>query len=312
MTEITASLVKTLREKTGAGMMDCKKALAEVNGNLEEAVDWLRKKGLAAAAKKAGRVAAEGLVGVASSSDHRVATVVEINAETDFVSKNEHFQKMVSTIASTITTNDVTLDTVLDAAYPGGESQTIQDEITRLIAVIGENMNLRRFIKLSVTDGVVATYIHGGVAPGLGRIGVAVALESKGDQDKLLEFGKKIAMHIAATQPIALDISDVDPSILEREKSILTEQANASGRPPETIAKMVEGRIRKFYEESVLLEQVFVIDGKAKVKDVITSMEKEVGAPIQLKSFVRYLLGDGIEKQESDFVAEVLAQSKTA
>lgn len=312
MAEITATMVKTLREKTGAGMMDCKKALAEVDGDLEAAVDWLRKKGLAAAAKKAGRVAAEGLVGIAGADDFKSASVVEINSETDFVAKNEHFQKMVSQVAALTRSTDFTVETLLAASLPGAEAATVGEEITRLVAVIGENMNLRRITTLKVTNGAVATYIHGAVVPGLGRIGVAVALESTASQDKLLELGRKIAMHIAAAHPLALNLEGIDPALLERERNILTEQAQASGRPAETIAKMVEGRIRKFYEESVLLEQAYVIDGKTKIRDVVANFASEAGVPVELTGYVRYQLGEGIEKEETDFAAEVLAQSKIA
>ncbi len=312
MTEITATLVKTLREKTGAGMMDCKKALGEVAGDLEAAIDWLRTKGLAAAAKKAGRVAAEGLVGVANAADNKSAALVEINAETDFIAKNEQFQAMVSQAATAAATGVTTVEGLLAAAYTGTESATLSDEITRLIAVIGENMNLRRVTTVSVTNGAVATYVHGAVAPGIGRIGVAVALESTGDQEKLLDFGRKLAMHVAAAHPIALTTGEVDPALLERERAILTEQALASGRPAEMIEKMVEGRIRKFYEESVLLEQAYVLDGKTKIRDAVAAFATEIGAAVELKCFVRYLLGDGIEKVETDFAAEVMAQAKTA
>jgi elongation factor Ts len=309
MTEISANLVKTLREKTGAGMMDCKKALNEVGGDLEAAIDWLRKKGLAAAAKKAGRVAAEGLVGVAGSGT--AAAAVEINAETDFVARNPHFQAMVSQVAEIAAKTQLTEEALLAAPFTG-EAPTVGDEITRLISVIGENMNLRRVVRLSVSAGVVSTYMHSATAPGLGRIGVLVALESTADASKLQELGKKLAMHVAAAAPQALRIEDVDSSSLEREKAILVDQAKASGRPDDVIQKMVEGRIRKFYEEIVLLEQAYVIDGKTKISDVVAQTAKELGTPITLTGFVRYALGEGIEKQESDFAAEVMAQAKVA
>lgn len=307
MVDISPSLVKELREKSGAGMMDCKKALAENNGDLEAAVDWLRKKGLAAAAKKAGRVAAEGLVGAAASGTS--AAVVEINAETDFIARNPHFQAMVIQAAEIAASGDYTVETLAKAPFKG-EAPTVGEEMVRLIAVIGENMSIRRIQRLSVSSGVVATYIHNATAPGLGRIGVLVALESTGDVAKLQEFGKKIAMHIAATSPQSLDVGSLDPAALERERAVLVEQARASGRPEDVIQKMVEGRVRKFYEEVVLLEQVFVMDGKTKVADVVEQFAKEIGAPVTLKAFARFALGEGIERQESDFAAEVQAQAK--
>ncbi len=311
MTEITATLVKTLREKTGAGMMDCKKALNEVAGDLEAAVDWLRKKGLAAAAKKAGRVAAEGLVGIAARDDGKAAAVVEVNAETDFIARSEHFQAMVSQIASIAAAKDYTVETLLAAPYTG-ESVTVNDELTRLIALIGENMNLRRIERLSVANGAVATYMHNATAAGLGRIGVSVALESTGDAATLMDLGKRIAMHIAAAHPQALSIDKVDPEMLERERNILIDQARASGRPEDVIQKMVEGRVRKYYEEIVLLEQPFVMDGKTKISDVVAQAAKELGTDVTLTGFIRYSLGEGIEKEESDFAAEVMAQAKIA
>lgn len=305
MAEITATLVRDLREKTGAGMMDCKKALNETNGNLEEAVDWLRKKGLAAAAKKAGRVAAEGLVGVATQGTTGAA--VEINAETDFVARNANFQSMVSQATEIACQKDHTVDSLKAAAFKG-ESATVEGEITRLIAVIGENMNLRRVTRLSVNNGIVCSYVHNATAPGLGKIGVLVALESTGNTDKLNELGKKIAMHVAAANPQALRIADVNAADLDRERNVLVEQARASGRPEEIIQKMVEGRIRKYYEEVVLLEQTFVLDGQTKISEVVAQAAKEIGAPIELTGYVRYALGEGIEKTVSDFAAEVQAQ----
>ncbi len=307
MAEITAALVKELREKTGAGMMDCKKALAEVAGNLEEAIDWLRKKGLAAAAKKAGRVAAEGLVSVATAGISGV--IVEVNAETDFVARNDKFQDMVLGITEAALARDMSVNDLAGQIIPA-EGGTVQGAITHLVAVIGENISLRRVKRLSVNKGVVTSYIHNATAPGLGKIGVLVALESEAPTDKLNELGKKIAMHIAATQPQALSISEVDTSILERERAILIEQAKASGRPDDIIQKMVEGRIRKFYEEVVLLEQVFVMDPNQHVKDVVTSAGKELGTDVKLIAFERFALGEGIEKGECDFAAEVMAQAK--
>ncbi len=309
MAEITPNLVRELREKSGAGMMDCKKALVENNGDLEAAVDWLRKKGLAAAAKKAGRVAAEGLVGVAASGN--AAAVVEINAETDFIARNPQFQAMVLQAAEIAAASAHTVESLAQAPFKG-EAATLSEEITRLIAVIGENMNLRRVERLSVANGVVATYVHNATTPGLGRIGVLVALESTGDAAKLQDLGRKIAMHVAAATPQSLDIASLDPLALERERAVLVDQARASGRPEEVIQKMVEGRVRKFYEEVVLLEQIFVMDGKTKIADVIEQFAKEIGTPVVLKGFVRYNLGEGIEKEESDFAAEVQAQAGIA
>lgn len=305
MVEITAGLVRELREKSGAGMMDCKKALIEANGKIEDAIDWLRKKGLAAAAKKAGRIAAEGLVGVASSGTS--AALVEINAETDFVARNEKFQALVHNVADLAAKKSMSLEELKSAQY--NAEHTVDSEITHLIATIGENMNLRRSVRLSVPHGVISSYIHNATAPGLGKIGVLVALESTADATKLNELGKKIAMHIAAASPIALSIEEVDASDLERERSVLVEQARASGRPEEIIQKMVEGRIRKFYEEVVLLEQTFVLDGQTKVSDVVAQASKDLGAPVKLTSYVKYTLGEGIEKTETDFAAEVHAQA---
>ncbi len=304
MAEISAALVKELRDKTGAGMMDCKKALNETGGDLEGAVDWLRKKGLAAAAKKSGRVAAEGLVAVATQG--AVGAAVEVNAETDFVARNEKFQGFAAAAAELALGVDGDVEALKQAAYPGS-SHTVQDELTQLIATIGENMNLRRAARLSVSAGVVSSYIHSATAPGLGKIGVLVALESTGDQAKLAELGKSIAMHVAAARPDALDIGDVDSSAVERERNILAEQARASGKPEEIIQKMVDGRLRKFYEEVVLLEQTYVIDGESKVRKVVEAAAKDVGAPVKLTGFVRFALGEGIEKEESDFAAEVAA-----
>jgi elongation factor Ts len=308
MAEVSAAQVKELREKTGAGMMDCKKALAESGGDLEAAVDWLRKKGLSAAANKAGRTVAEGLVGVATQGT--VGAIVEINSETDFVSRNENFQNLVKQVVTIALAKDCTAEKLKDAAFPG-EGGTVTGEITRLIGVIGENMSLRRVTRLNVNQGVVASYVHSAIAPGLGRIGILVAIESSADPVKLTELGKKIAMHIAATQPKALSIADVDPSMLERERAILVDQARASGRPEEIIGKMVEGRLRKYYEEVVLLEQTFVIDGQTKVTDVVAATAKELGQPVSITGFVRFTLGEGIEKQQTDFAAEVNAQLKS-
>lgn len=304
MAEISAALVKELREKTGAGMMDCKKALAANEGNLEEAVDWLRKKGLAAAAKKSSRVAAEGLVAVATSGT--AGAVVEVNAETDFVARNDKFQAFASTVAGIALAGSGDVEALKQAAYPNA-AHAVQDELTSLIATIGENMNIRRSAKLSVGSGVVMSYVHSAIVPGLGKIGVLVALESTGDQAKLAELAKQLAMHVAAARPDALDIGDVDTAALDRERNILADQARASGKPEDIIAKMVEGRLRKYYEEVVLLEQIYVIDGESKVRKVVEAAAKTVGAPVKVAGFVRFALGEGIEKAESDFAAEVAA-----
>jgi elongation factor Ts len=306
MAEITASLVKELREKTGAGMMDCKKALTETSGDLEGAVDWLRKKGLAAAAKKAGRVAAEGLVAVATADT--VGAVVEVNSETDFVARNERFQAFANEAARQALTGNGDLDTLLQAQYPE-TGRTIAEEVTHMVATIGENMNLRRISRIEVGSGVVASYVHNALAPNLGKIGVLVGLESTGDRNRLAELGRQIAMHIAAARPEAVNIEDVDSTSLDRERSVLADQARASGKPEEIIAKMVEGRLRKYYEEVVLLEQVYVIDGENKVRKVVETVAKEIGAPIKIVGFTRFVLGEGIEKEQSDFAAEVAAQA---
>jgi elongation factor Ts len=303
MAQITASLVKVLREKTGAGMMDCKKALSETDGNVEAAVDWLRKSGLAAAAKKASRVAAEGLVAVNASGN--VGAAIEVNAETDFVSRNSEFQSFVSTVAGIALDKGEDTDAILNADF--GNNSTVQDTLTSLISTIGENMNLRRAQSLSVSSGVVSSYVHNATAPGLGRIAVLVALESKGDVAVLEGVGKQLAMHVAAASPRWATVDEVDQAELERERTILTDQAKDSGKPEEIIAKMVEGRLRKFYEETVLLEQVSVIDGESKISKTLEQAGQDAGAPVTLKGFVRYVLGEGVEKDESDFAAEVAA-----
>ncbi|MGF1610847.1 MAG: translation elongation factor Ts [Kiloniellales bacterium] len=305
MAEITAALVKELRETSGAGMMDCKKALTESGGDIEAAVDWLRKKGLAAAAKKAGRVAAEGLIGVAASGT--TGAVVEVNAETDFVARNEQFQNFVRQVAGLALKSGGDLEALKAQPYPGS-GRSVADELTQMIATIGENMNLRRLAVLSVSAGIVASYVHNQAAPGLGKIGVLVALDSTGDQDKLATLGKQLAMHVAAAAPQAVDASGVDPEALARERDVLAEQARASGKPEEIIQKMVEGRLRKFYEDVCLLEQAFVIDGESKVRKVLEQAAKELGAPVKVTGFVRFMLGEGIEREETDFAAEVAAQ----
>jgi elongation factor Ts len=305
MAEVTAATVKELRERTGAGMMDCKKALAETNGDMEAAVDWLRAKGLAAAAKKSGRVAAEGLIGVAVE-DNRGA-VVEVNSETDFVAKNEQFQDFVRTVTSLALQGAGTVENLLAASYPGGG--TVEEKLTSNIATIGENQSVRRSAVLHVGEGRVVSYVHNAAAPGLGKIGVLVALESSADQAELETLGKHLAMHIAAASPLALRGEDLDPAMVERERAIATEKANESGKPADIVAKMVEGGIAKFRKENALLSQLFVMDGKTKVEDVIAAKAKELGAPITLNAYIRFQLGEGIEKQESDFAAEVAAAS---
>jgi elongation factor Ts len=298
MAAITATLVKDLREKTGAGMMDCKRALTETDGDLEGAIDWLRTKGLAAAAKKSGRIAAEGLVGVASAPGK--AAVVEVNAETDFVARNETFQAFVETVARIALDVGDSLDAINATPFPGS-GRTVAEELTHLIATVGENMNLRRAKVLSVPKGVVATYMHNALRPGLGKIGVLAAVEADGELAALEALGRQVGMHVAAARPDALDIDAVDPAALEREKAVLTEQALASGRPANIIEKMVEGRIRKYYEEVVLLEQVWVHDGESRVRAVA----KKAG--VTLTGFARFQLGEGIEKPKEDFAAEVAA-----
>ena len=298
MAEITAALVKELREKTGAGMMDCKKALSQTDGNVEQAVDWLRTKGLAAAAKKSGRVTAEGLVGIATAP--QVAAMVEINAETDFVARNDGFQAFVESVARVALTVGEDIEALRAAMLPTG--RTVADEITHLIATIGENMSLRRARVLRVKSGVVASYMHAALRPGLGKIGVLAAVEAPSESEALELLGRQIGMHVAATRPTALDIDGVDPQALERERAVLVEQARASGKAEAIIEKMVDGRIRKYYEEVVLLEQVWVLDGESRVKVVV---QKAGG---KLVGFERFQLGEGIEKGDGgDFAAEVAA-----
>ncbi len=299
MAEITAALVKTLREQTGAGMMDCKKALTETDGDLEGAVDWLRKKGLSQAAKKSGRTAAEGLVGVVSVKNR--AAMVEVNAETDFVARNDRFQAFVETLARVALEVGEDLDALRAAPFPGSE-RNVGDELTHMVATIGENMTIRRARVLSVSSGVVATYMHAALRPGLGKIGVLVALEADNELDALETLGRQIGMHVAATKPDALDIDAVDPAALARERAVLTEQARASGKPDNVIEKMIEGRIRKYYEEVVLLEQVWVHDGESRVRAVV----KKAGG--RLVGFERFTLGEGVDKAPAgNFAAEVAA-----
>jgi len=309
MAEITASLVKELREKTGAGMMDCKKALNEVQGDLEKAVDWLRTKGLSAAAKKAGRVAAEGLVCAAANGTK--GAVIEVNAETDFVGRNEQFQKFVGNVAKIALDNGGDLPKVATAPYPG-TGRDVQGELTNLISTIGENMSLRRAASLSVADGVVVAYTHNKVSPPneLGKIGVLVALESNGDKAKLEPLAKQLAMHVASTNPQSLTVADLDNALIERERAVLAEKAGQSGKAADIIAKMVEGGLRKFHQEVVLLEQAFVMDGKTKVSKIVEDAAKQVGGPVRIAGFLRFALGEGIEKKSEDFAAEVAAQLK--
>ena len=292
----TATDVKNLRERTGAGMMDCKKALVENAGDMEGAIDWLRTKGLSAAAKKSGRVAAEGLVGVISSANR--GAMVEVNAETDFVARNETFQGFVAEVAKAALAIGEDIEAIKAAPFPG-TGRTVGEELTHLIATIGENMNIRRVRVFTVAQGVVATYVHSAVKPGLGKIGVLAAVEGPGELATLELLGRQIGMHVAATRPEALDTSAVDPAALDRERAVLAEQARASGKPEAIIEKMVEGRIRKYYEEVVLLEQVWVHDGDSRVKAVV----QKAGAV--LKGFARFHLGEGIEKPADDFAAEV-------
>ena len=304
MAQITAALVKELREKTGAGMMDCKKALGENHGDVEASIDWLRTKGLATAAKKAGRVASEGLVGIAI--DGTKGAVVEINAETDFVARNETFQDFVTTASNIALTTGNDVDALKAAPFPG-EERNVQEQLTHMIATIGENMSIRRVQTLSVDKGVVSSYIHTALAPGIGKIGVLVALETEADAAKADAFGKQLAMHVAAAKPQSVSRDDIDQEVVDRERAIFAEQARDSGKPAEIVEKMVEGRIRKFYEEACLVDQTFVIDGDSKVSTAIEAAGKEAGGPITLKGFSLFVLGDGIEKEEEDFAAEVAA-----
>jgi elongation factor Ts len=303
MTTITAAMVKELREKTGAGMMDCKTALSENDGDMEAAVDWLRTKGLASAAKKEGRVAAEGLVGLATEG--LTGAVVEINSETDFVARNEQFQEMVSTIATLALKADDT-EKLANMPYGSGDL-SVADHLKEMVGSIGENMVLRRSQNIEVSEGAIGSYTHNAAAPGLGRIGVLIALESSGDKAKLEELGRKLAMHVAAASPLAVTQDDIDPAVIERERTVLAEQAKESGKPENIIDKMVEGRLRKYYEEVALISQVYVVDGESKVGDVLKAAEADIGAPVKVTGFVRLALGEGIEKKEGDFAAEVAA-----
>jgi elongation factor Ts len=305
MAQITAALVKSLRDQSGAGMMDCKKALTETDGDLDAAVDWLRKKGLAAAAKKSSRIAAEGLVAV--KADGTKAAVIEVNSETDFVARNELFQTFVGDLADVVLASGVIeADAIAALDYPGS-GKTVSDVLTANISTIGENMNIRRAAVLEVEEGHVASYIHGAVAPGMGKIAVLVGLKSSAGDDVLAGLGKQLAMHIAAANPASLKEEDLDPALLEREKQVQMDKARESGKPENIIEKMIVGRMRKYLEEVVLLHQTFVIDGETKVSKVIADAAKEAGTDIELVSYIRLELGEGIEKKEEDFAAEVAA-----
>ncbi|MCZ4287573.1 translation elongation factor Ts [Hoeflea alexandrii] len=304
---ITAAMVKELRDKTGAGMMDCKKALGETDGNMEAAIDWLRAKGIAKADKKSGRTAAEGLIAVASEGNS--AVVVEVNSETDFVARNDAFQDLARSIASVAISTDGSADAVSAATVPS-TGKSVTDTVKDAIAHIGENMNFRRSAKLSVDDGIVATYVHNAVADGLGKLGVIVAVKSTGNKDALAAIGRQVAMHIAATNPLALTSGDVDPAVADRERNVFIEQARESGKPDAIIEKMVEGRMRKFYEEVALLSQAFVMNPDQTVGDAVKAAAADAGAPVEVTGFVRFQLGEGIEKEESDFAAEVAAAVK--
>ena len=304
MATITASMVKALRERTGAGMMDCKAALTEMAGDMEAAIDWLRTKGLAKAAKKSGRVAAEGLIGLAETKGR--AALVEINSETDFVARNEAFQDLVGKVAKLGLKCKGELAKLESAEFPGA-GKSVSEHIRELVGTIGENMTLRRTAVQSVKNGVVASYMHNASAPGLGKIGVLVALESDGDPEALAAIGKQVAMHVAATSPLAVRVDELDPKVIEKERSVLREQARESGKPDNIIEKMIDGRMRKFYEEVVLLEQTFVVDADTTVGKAVKAAEATVGAPITVKSFTRFALGEGIDKGDGDFAAEVAA-----
>ncbi len=304
MAEITAKMVKDLRDKTGAGMMDCKTALAETDGDMEAAIDWLRAKGFAKAAKKAGRTAADGLVGMAVKGTK--GALVEVNAETDFVARNDQFQKMVSEISKLALKAEGDVDKLAAATYPKTD-KPVSDYISEMIATIGENMRLRRTGFIKVSRGVVAGYMHNQMAPDMGKIGVIVGLQSTGDKEKLHALGKQLAMHVAATSPLAVDVDSLDPEIVERERSILMEQARESGKPDNIIEKMVEGRLNKYYQEVVLLKQALVTDPDNTVEKAVKAAEADVGAPIKVVGFERFALGEGIETEEQDFAAEVAA-----
>ena len=301
---LSVAMVKELREKSGAGMMDCKKALSENNGQMEEAIDWLRKKGLASVSKKSGRVAAEGLVGINVKSNSGV--IIEINSETDFVSRNEIFQNFVKTCAELALLKKSSIEDLKKLPYPGSD-RTVDEELANNIATIGENMNIRRLEFLEVSEGGLFSYIHNSTAEGLGRLGVLVSLESKLNVDELVTLGKQIAMHVAATSPKSLSIDDLDEKIVNRERQVLIDQAIASGKPKEIADKIVQGRMHKFYQEVVLSEQVSVLDGETKIKDLVKNFSKEKNSDIELTGFKIIKLGDGIEVEETNFAEEVAA-----
>ena len=301
---LSASTIKELREKSGAGMMDCKKALTETDGNMEEAIDWLRKQGLSAVAKKSGRVAAEGLIGVTINNNS--GAMVEINSETDFVARNELFQNFVKTCSTLVLSSKNDIEALKKLPFPNSD-RTVNQELANNIATIGENMNIRRVEFLEVSEGILVSYVHNNVADGLGRLGVLVALESKAENNNLLETGKQVAMHIAATSPKSLNIEDLDPQIVEREREVLIDQAMASGKPKEIAEKMVQGRMNKFYQEVVLNEQVSVVDGETKIKDLIKKLSSDINHDVKIKGFKILKLGDGIEVGESNFAADVAA-----
>ena len=303
MADITAALVKELRETSGAGMMDCKQALTETGGNMEEAVDWLRKKGLAAAAKKSGRIAAEGLVNVAT--DGANGAVIELNSETDFVARNPEFQAFVGSICQVALSQGGNFDKTSAAVMDGGKS--VVDTVTEMVGTIGENLSFRRSAGITVSEGVVASYVHGAVAPNQGKIGVLIGLQSAGDAGKLAEFGKQLAMHIAAANPQWVSQEEVDTDAVDREREVLADQAREAGKPEEIVQKMVDGRLRKYYEEVCLMDQTFVIDGETKISKAVEAAAGDAGAPIKIVGFARFQLGEGIEKEESDFAAEVAA-----
>ena len=308
MAEVTAALVKELREKTGAGMMDCKRALGDSSGDIEAAVDWLRKKGLSAAAKKAGRIAAEGLIGVATRG--AAGAVVEVNSETDFVARNKDFQSFVQALSRLALDGDGEIETLQRTPFPGS-GRTVEEELTHLISTIGENIVLRRVKRLSTTEGAVLSYVHNALGPGIGKIGVLVTLASSAAPERLAELGKQLAMHIAAASPLYLDIASVPQEALDRERNVLREQARATGKPDSVVDRMVEGRLRKFYEEFVLLEQIFVVDQESKISTVVEQASKVAGASIRVVSFARFALGEGVDRQRTDFAAEVAAQLKS-
>jgi elongation factor Ts len=304
MTEVTAALVKELREKTGVGMMDCKKALVENNGEIEAAVDWLRTKGLSAAEKKAGRVASEGLIGI--SVEGGTGALVEVNAETDFVARNDDFQAFVQTVADLARASGDDLEALKAADYPETD-RTVEEELTHMIATIGENMSLRRVQNVTAGNGALGSYMHNALIPGLGKIGVLVALESEADAAAFETLVKQIAMHVAAAKPQAVNRDGLDQAVVERERDVLVEQARESGKPKEIIEKMIEGRMRKYYEEVCLLDQTFVIDGESKIEKVLEDAGKEAGKPVSVSAFGLFILGEGIEKKKEDFAAEVAA-----